>query len=119
MKTVIALEGMKFHAHHGYYDKEREQGNNFIVDAYITVEVPDSINDELEHTLNYEIIFESVKKEMHKPTKLLEKVTVNILNELQDKFPSAFLLRVRVSKLTPPMPGDVSRAFVELERKLK
>ncbi len=116
---VIALEGMKFYAHHGHYDAERKKGNDFIVDAYITAGVNENLNDKLAHTLNYEIVFDCVKKEMEKPTKLLETVAVNILNELQKKFPYAISLRVRVSKLSPPLPGDVQRAYVELERKLK
>jgi 7,8-dihydroneopterin aldolase/epimerase/oxygenase len=116
---IIALEGMKFYAHHGYYDAEREKGNDFIVDAYVTADLDEGLNDKLEHALNYELIFDCVKKEIKKPAKLLETVAVNILNELQKKFPSAISLRVRVSKLTPPLPGDVQRAFVELERKLK
>lgn len=117
---LIALEGMQFYAHHGHYDAEREKGNNFLVDAYIiTNESNEDINDELERALNYEIIFECVKKEMGQPTRLLETLTVNILNELQKKLPGASSLRVRVSKLNPPLEGKVNRAFVELERKLK
>jgi 7,8-dihydroneopterin aldolase/epimerase/oxygenase len=116
---LIALEGMKFYAHHGHYDEERKKGNDFIVDAYVSTPLNENLNDELTQTLNYEILYDCVKNEMEKPSKLLETVAVNIINELQNKFPSAISLRVRVSKLTPPLPGDVQRAFVELERKLK
>lgn len=116
---VIALEGMKFYAHHGYYDAERQIGNDFIVDAYITTDLNDNLNDDLTNTVNYELVYSIVKKEMETDSKLLETVAVNILNELQQKFADAVVLRIRVSKLSPPLPGIVQRAFVELERKLK
>jgi dihydroneopterin aldolase len=116
---LIALEGMQFYAHHGYYDAERQKGNNFIVDAYLTNGLSEGINDELKRTLNYEIIYDCVKKEMGKPTKLLETVVVNIINELEKNCPDSVSIRVRVSKLTPPLQGEVKCAFVELERKLK
>jgi dihydroneopterin aldolase len=116
---IIALEGMEFYAHHGHYDAERKKGNDFIVDAYIDADLNHNLNDDLAHTLNYEIVYDVVKKEMEKPSKLLETVAVNILNELQEKFPDAISVRVRVSKLSPPLQGNVQRAYIELERKLK
>jgi len=116
---LIALEGMKFYAHHGHYDAERQKGNDFIVDAYIMTDISENINDKLDRTLNYEVVFDCVKKEMEKSTRLLETVTLNILNELQKKLPQAVSLRVRVSKLNPPLLGEVNRAFVEMEMKLK
>ena len=36
--AVIALEGMRFFAYHGFYPEENIIGTNYVVDVYITAD---------------------------------------------------------------------------------
>jgi len=114
---TIAMEGMSFHAYHGYYEEEREVGNQFIVDVYIKTEVTRAaINDDLKGTVNYERIYEIVEQIMKEKYMLLEHVTYVILDKLVHDLPAIEHAKIRVSKLSPPIEGDIKRVYVELEK---
>jgi dihydroneopterin aldolase len=50
----IAVRGLRAHAHHGVYAREREQGQLFRVDAVLEVNTrPAAAGDDLELTVNY------------------------------------------------------------------
>jgi 7,8-dihydroneopterin aldolase/epimerase/oxygenase len=50
----IAVRGLRAHAHHGVYKREREQGQIFRVDAVLEVDTrPAAAADDLELTVNY------------------------------------------------------------------
>jgi dihydroneopterin aldolase len=50
----IAVRGLRAHAHHGVYQREREQGQLFRVDAVLEVNTrPAAASDDLELTVNY------------------------------------------------------------------
>jgi dihydroneopterin aldolase len=50
----IAVRGVRAHAHHGVYKREREQGQLFRVDAVLEVDTrPAAASDDLELTVNY------------------------------------------------------------------
>jgi 7,8-dihydroneopterin aldolase/epimerase/oxygenase len=50
----IAVRGLRAHAHHGVYKREREQGQLFRVDAVLDVNTrPAAEGDDLELTVNY------------------------------------------------------------------
>jgi len=59
--TTIALEGMHFFAYHGYYAEERIVGNQFIIDVYVDVDTFDSQDDNIDDTVNYEVIYDITK----------------------------------------------------------
>jgi len=112
--AIIALEGMKFYAHHGVYEAEQKIGADYIVDVYIgTVITPNGEVEDLEKTINYESVFQLCKMEMSKPRKLLETVVTEIVKRLKGQFPNMMALKVRVRKLHPPLGGPVAAAWVE------
>ena len=50
----IAIRGLRAHAHHGVYRREREQGQIFLVDAVLDVDTRSAAtDDDLERTVNY------------------------------------------------------------------
>ena len=50
----IAIRGLRAHAHHGVYRREREQGQIFLVDAVLELDTrPAAAGDDLERTVNY------------------------------------------------------------------
>ena len=111
----IVLEGMEFYAFHGYYEQETKIGNRFVVDIEIQTDLQKPAQtDKLSQTINYEIVYDMVKNEMAKPSKLIEHIGYRIKTALQDRFPAIDNLLVRISKYNPPMGGKITRTYVEL-----
>ena len=114
---IIALEGMHFYAYHGYYEEERERGNKFIVDLYVKADLePAGKQDDLGKTVNYELLYALVEKIMHEKSKLLEHIAYKILEEIGLKFGAIRAARVKISKLNPPIKGDIEKVSVERQR---
>ncbi len=116
--TTIALEGMHFHAYHGYYEEERVIGNHFIVDVYVELLANiGGTSDDLGQTVNYETIYLICQAEMKKNRKLLEKIAQSIGERIKGFFDQVQSVKVRVRKLNPPLGGRVDSAYVEVEVK--
>lgn len=116
--TKISLEGMEFFANHGYYDEEQKMGNKFGVDITLTAELTQAIEqDTLSSTINYEKIYQLVKEEINKPSRLLENLANRIINRVFDNFPTIRDVEISVSKFNPPIGGICNKAKVTLSRK--
>ena len=73
--------------------------------------------DDLSLTLDYVTIRNLVVKEMEIPANLIEQVIWRIENQLYASFPNRIVKsRIRLTKLNPPMNGQVEQVWVELER---
>jgi 7,8-dihydroneopterin aldolase/epimerase/oxygenase len=117
MRATVALEGLEFHAFHGVYPHERESGNYFTVDISVEADITkEAISDDLTGTVNYETLFQIVKTEMEKPSKLLESVTEKIVQEIFSKLPAVHAVELKVGKLNPPIGGKCQRAVVSVVR---
>lgn len=111
----ISLKEMKFHAYHGYFDFEKEQGNTFFVNLSMEVDTSKAEkSDALEDTLNYQEVYDVVKHEMETPSDLIEHVIRRIYDALLEKFPQIEHLEVELSKMNPPLGGDVERVTIQL-----
>lgn len=107
--AVISLEGMKFYAYHGYYPEERIIGGEYLVDVHISTNTRQAaVEDELAATINYETVYLIVEAEMRKSSKLLEQVILRIILGLKYQFSNMSDLEVKVTKLNPPMEGEVA-----------
>jgi dihydroneopterin aldolase len=114
----IAVEGMHFHAYHGYYERERIEGNHFIIDVYLDTDFERAAEEDLiSGTVNYELVYAEVKLVMKEKYLLLEHVAQQVLEKLAEKFSQRIqYLKVRVSKLNPPIDGVVDRVYIEMEK---
>ncbi len=113
MNTYIELAGIKLYAFHGVSQQELQVGNDY--EVYLKVGYPFEEamqNDCLEETLNYAYLYEVIKTEMQTPSKLLEHVAGRIVHALQEKFPAIHSIELKVSKLRPPIAGEIARASV-------
>lgn len=114
--NTIALEGMRFYAKHGFYEQETLLGGWYSVDVYASMNFTKAAKtDDLTETLNYQTIFLIAKFQMAKPTKLIETVAYNIINDIKHKYSGIQVLKVRITKHFPPVGGDVARSVVEVE----
>jgi dihydroneopterin aldolase len=116
----ISIEGMKFFAHHGFYPEEHIIGNEFLVDVTLKTPVTNStIRDNLYDTINYETIYLICEAEMKKSCKLLETVAFQIVGELKHQFSTIEEVKVKVTKLNPPIGAQVQSASVALHENYK
>ena len=98
----VELCGMRFFAHHGCFGEEKTIGNYFIVDfAAETDMTAASESDSLDDALNYQI-------------NLLEHVAGRILRHFRRVFPEIASASVSISKLNPPLGGEVGASKVTM-----
>lgn len=113
MKTYINLSDMAFYSYHGVLDQENIIGNNYIVNLSIKVDLSKACSsDDVLDTINYAEVYELVQIEMDKASKLLEHVAMRIYNSIIVAFPQIENLEVRLSKLNPPISGEIRAAEV-------
>lgn len=114
--SLIAVEGMRFRAHHGFYKEEQILGGDYIVDVQVdTTFTNAAINDDLEQTINYETIYLICEAEMKRNAKLLENVAERIALGIRHQFKGIKEMKVRVKKLNPPLGGIVESSWVEVD----
>ncbi len=73
--------------------------------------------DNLDLTVDYCDVFEIVKKEMAIPSKLIEHVGRRIALSLLNSIPRIDAVKVCVTKIAPPMNGDVESVSITIEEK--
>lgn len=114
---LISLKEMEFFAYHGCNPEEQKKGNNFSVDLEFFTSTDDAEkNDDLSKTVDYQKVYEVVKQQMEIKSKLLENVAHRILNVLFEKIPNLGSAKIIVSKLNPPVGGNVGKVSVTLAR---
>ncbi len=114
---IIELEDMQFHARHGHFEEEQVVGNTFLVNVFIKTDCRRAADsDNLEDALDYQKVYRLVKKEMEQPSHLLEHVVNRIMDTLTLTFPEIITLRVKLSKMNPPLGGQTDRVSVTMER---
>ena len=117
MCGLIEIEGMEFYARHGHYEVEKIAGNRFLVNLKIETDCSAAgKSDKLEDALNYQQAYLLVKEVMAVPSDLLENVCQRILDKLYDSFPQIIKATVKVSKMNPPMGGQIEKVSLTLQQ---
>jgi|TARA_X000000368_G_C22671842_1_gene554280 dihydroneopterin aldolase len=114
---IIRLKNMTFYGYHGVYDFEKEKGTDFEIDLELfTPLLKSSKSDNIEDTINYEDIYELVKKAFGSKSyflleKLADSISMSIFKEHKiDK------LIIRVRKINAPLNGKLDSVEIELKR---
>ena len=112
----INIEGIKLYAYHGCLEEEARIGGNYIVDVYMTTDFSEAAkSDDLKQTIDYCAVYEIVKAEMAIRSRLIEQVCRRISDRIKKDLKGVKTLRVKVTKLSPPMNGDVEKVSVEIK----
>jgi dihydroneopterin aldolase len=117
MEVVIKVEGIRIWARHGVYAEEQVNGRYFLVDVSVVAELDDNAirKDELSATVNYEAIHHIVQEVMIQPQALLEKLALGIGEQVKSFDKRIQKVSVKVSKLHPPLGGEVAATAVEIQ----
>lgn len=112
---TLTIKSLRFKGYHGYYQQEREEGNDFEVDLIFKADLRKAgDNDQLDDTIDYQLVLERVKSVMEGPSvKLIETLTKRIGDQLFEQFQEVQQLTVAVRKLNPPV--NVETAYSEIK----
>ena len=117
MTGILEIEGMEFFAYHGCFEAEQVVGNKFSVYACLHYDCDvASQSDQINDALSYQTAYEIIACEMMKPSHLLEHVCRRILDALYCAFPQLQYAKIRISKMNPPLGGQIKCTSVTLER---
>ncbi len=114
--SVISIEGMEFFAYHGCFDEEKIIGTKFRIDIFLTVDTTKAEQtDNLHDTVNYQSVYQVVKKEMETKSNLLENVGRRIVNRVLQTFGQVESVKLKIRKMNPPLGGKIDFVSLELE----
>ena len=114
----ILLKNIHIYAYHGCMIEEKKIGSDYIVNLTVNADLSlSSVTDKLEDTVDYVTLLAIVKKEMSIRSKLLENVVDRIVKQIFNTFLKVNKITVCVSKINPPIGGNVEEVCVEKEVK--
>lgn len=112
----VKVENIKVYAYHGCLKEETAIGSEYRVDVWVNADLSAaSVSDDLSDTVDYVHINHIVKEEMKVPSKLLEHVAQRIINRIFLEIPLVLKTKVSVSKINPPIGGDVQCVSIKLK----
>lgn len=113
---TIKLQNIRTFSFHGCLEEEAKIGSDYRVDLEIKTDLrKSSASDELKDTVDYVLLNKIVVQEMAIRSKLLEHVAQRILTRIFKEIPAVSRILLSVSKINPPIGGDVEAVSVELE----
>lgn len=117
---IIKVENIRVFAYHGCLKEETKIGSDYRVDLEVKADLQTSAKtDKLSNTVDYVFLNRIIKEEMEVPSYLLETVAKRILNRIFNEDKLVKKATVWVSKLNPPIGGDVERVTIKMTDKRK
>ena len=113
----IIIEDMEVYAYHGHMPEERKIGGKFIVSLEMDTAFEEACkSDKLEDTFDYQKACDIVKEEMAIPSSLLEHLAERIANRILKASQLIWSVKINVSKMNPPLGGNVKAVAVEIRK---
>ena len=117
---IVKVENIRVFAYHGCLKEESKIGSDYRVDLEVKADLQRSaMSDLLRDTVDYVLLNKIVREEMLKPTHLLETVAKRILIRIFEEEQLVTKATVWVSKLNPPIGGDVEKVTIKMVEKRK
>jgi len=114
--NLVCVSGIKLYAYHGCLEEEEKIGGHYVVDVEITTDFLDaSVSDDLSLTVDYVQVNRIVEEEMMIRSKLIEHVGRRIIVRLKEELNNVARTRVVVTKLSPPINGDVNNVSIVID----
>ena len=113
---TIKLQNIRTFSFHGCLEEEAKIGSDYRVDLDIKTDLrKSSQTDDLKDTVDYVLLNRIVEEEMAIRSKLLEHVASRIITRIFKEIPAVSRILLGVSKLNPPIGGDVEAVTIEME----
>ena len=112
----IKINNIRCYANHGCLPHEAVIGGHYRIDITLEADLSQATQtDDLMHTVDYCDVQRIVSREMMQRSKLIEHVAKRIGDKLMSSLPKIQYTCVALTKLAPPMGGDVESVTVEME----
>ena len=113
---TIKLKNIRTFSYHGCLVEEGKIGSDYSVDLEINTNLKlSSESDNLKDTVDYVHLNRIVVEEMAIRSNLLEHVAQRIINRSLTELETVSKIKVGVSKINPPIGGDVESVTIEIE----
>lgn len=114
----IYLKNVRCYCFHGCLKEESIIGSEYLVNLWAKgVLGKASLTDKIDDAIDYVFLNKVIVEEMSIPSKLLETVAERILNRVLNEDNRIQKITVSVSKICPPINGDVESVAVKLSKK--
>ncbi|RZS99336.1 dihydroneopterin aldolase [Aquimarina brevivitae] len=114
----IKLKNIKVYAYHGCLVEEKKIGSDYRVDLSVKADLTQSAKtDALSDTVDYVHLNKIVKEEMAIRSKLLEHAAERILDRILEELPMVQKAKIDVSKINPPIGGNVQMVTIRRIKK--
>ncbi|MCP4883494.1 MAG: dihydroneopterin aldolase [Flavobacteriales bacterium] len=114
---TIKISNIRVYAYHGCLVEEGKIGSDYRIDLSVKTDLkPSAKSDHLADTVDYVHLNKIVKEEMAVRTKLLETVANLILDRILLELPLVKKAKIKLSKLNPPIGGNVEMVSIIMER---
>ncbi|MES2171946.1 MAG: dihydroneopterin aldolase [Actinomycetota bacterium] len=114
----IALVGLRAFAHHGVFEHERRDGQEFVIDVRVMISLDEAAeSDDLDKTIHYGVLAEQVVAAVESsPVDLIETVAQRVV-DVVFTHDAAQWARVTVHKPNAPITVPFEDVSVTLNRK--
>ena len=117
---IIKVENIRVFANHGCLSEETKIGSDYRVDLEVKANLqPSAKSDLLSDTVDYVFLNRIIREEMQQPSHLLETVARRILNRIFNEDKLVKRAMVSISKVNPPIGGDVEMVTIKMTDKRK
>jgi len=116
MKHTIEVNGIRLYAFHGCLPEEGKIGGNYLVDVSMVTDFQLAAQtDDLSLTIDYVQVNRIVAEEMAIRSRLIEHVGYRIVERLRKELKDLHKVRVKITKICPPINGDVENVAIVIE----
>jgi len=112
----VHLLDLNFHAFHGLYKGEALTGNTFQLNLTVSYKDDEIKTDDLKSIINYEELYDIVKKRMAIRSDLLEEVAEAIILKVRHKFPVIEEISLSIFKLNAPIENFQGKVGITMKR---
>lgn len=114
---TVEIRGLRVFAHHGVHAFEREHGQTFVIDVWLSCPPsPAETSDDLADAIDYSAVCNRVAElATGGPYDLLERLAAVIADDLAGAYP-VDQVRVRAAKPDAPMEHELAEVAVTVTR---
>lgn len=115
--AIVRMKKLSFYAYHGNSEAEKQTGRRYEVDCEFKVDIEKAArSDSLEDTIDYSRVYQVIEE-------VVTGNKFNLIETLADRIAGAVIsnfdienVKLRVRKMTPPIPGSIEYIEIETER---
>lgn len=114
----IIIKGLRLFAYHGVNPEEKEQGQNFVFDISLSVNMNRACSsDQVEDTVSYAKVVKTVRRVFTaEKYNLIEKCADVVAKAVLEEYPAVFSVDLTLKKPQAPVSADFEYMAVHIVR---